>query len=161
RIGGCENGLQRSADAIHKGIDFGGADPGPEGRSNTAENRPGRRCAIANQPTAGLPVPYALPVDDPGMQGNGTQTGRDQTRPLCRVYPDQSGATEFAQSGNSAGIKPAASMWPVPVNLNFEMGIVPRFSFFRSLCNRRLAVVTVNRTFFPIHRAVGIIKKKF
>jgi hypothetical protein len=50
-------------------------------------------------------------------------------------------------------------MWPVPVNLNFEMGIVPRFGF-RSLWTAVGAVVTVNRTFFPIQRAVGIIKKK-
>jgi hypothetical protein len=50
-------------------------------------------------------------------------------------------------------------MWPVPVNLDFEKGPFPFFCF-RSLLTAVAAVVTVNRTFLPIQRAVGIIKRK-
>jgi hypothetical protein len=50
-------------------------------------------------------------------------------------------------------------MWPVPVNLNFETGWFPFFVFVRYVTVVE-AVVTVNRTFFPIQRAVEISKRK-
>ena len=56
--------LRRAADAVHEGADLGRPRSRPGDRGHAAAHRPRRRRALADQPSAGLPLPHALPVCD-------------------------------------------------------------------------------------------------